>query len=93
MVKAQDLRAGDRLIFVPQAIPGTPTELPEFRGKIQRKIKPITVPALTPDVAYFIGYLQGDGSVGSDGSRVRFRVHEESKKVLERLIAVGSNLV
>ncbi|WP_203219493.1 LAGLIDADG family homing endonuclease [Nostoc edaphicum] len=90
MVKAQDLRAGDRLIFVPQAIPGTPTELPEFRGKIQRKIKPITVPALTPDVAYFIGYLQGDGSVGSDGSRVRFRVHEESKKVLERLIAVGS---
>ncbi|MHC5859985.1 LAGLIDADG family homing endonuclease [Nostoc sp.] len=89
MVKAQDLKAGDRLIFVPQAIPGTPTELPEFRGKIQRKIKPITVPALTPDVAYFIGYLQGDGSVGSDGSRVRFRVHEESKKILERLIAVG----
>ncbi|WP_353931453.1 ribonucleoside-triphosphate reductase, adenosylcobalamin-dependent [Okeanomitos corallinicola TIOX110] len=90
MVKAQDLQSGDRLVFVPQAIPGTPTELPEFRGKIQGKTKKITVPALTPDVAYFIGYLHGDGSVSSDGSRVRFRVHEDSPKILERLIAVGS---
>ncbi|MCF4970376.1 ribonucleoside-triphosphate reductase, adenosylcobalamin-dependent [Nostoc sp. CMAA1605] len=90
MVKAKDLQSGDRLIFVPQSIPGTPTELPEFRGKIQGKIKPITVPALTPNVAYFIGYLHGDGSVSSDGSRVRFRVHQDSPKILERLIAVGA---
>lgn len=90
MVKAKDLQSGDRLIFVPQAIPGTPTELPEFRGKIQGKIKPITVPALTPNVAYFIGYLHGDGSVSSDGGRVRFRVHQDSPKILERLIAVGA---
>jgi hypothetical protein len=66
MVKAQDLQSGDRLIFVPQTIPGTPTELPEFRGKVEGKTKKITVPALTPDVAYFIGYLHGDGSVSSD---------------------------
>ncbi len=91
MVKAQDLQSGDRLIFVPQTIPGTPTELPEFRGKVEGKTKKITVPALTPDVAYFIGYLHGDGSVSSDGSRVRFRVHEDSPNILERLIAVGSD--
>ncbi|MBE9055115.1 ribonucleoside-triphosphate reductase, adenosylcobalamin-dependent [Sphaerospermopsis sp. LEGE 08334] len=89
MVKAKDLQPGDRLIFVPQAIPGTATELPEFRGKITGKTKPITIPALTPDVAYFIGYLHGDGSVSSDGSRVRFRVHEDSPQILEHLIAVG----
>ncbi|MFM7370657.1 MAG: LAGLIDADG family homing endonuclease, partial [Sphaerospermopsis kisseleviana] len=89
MVKAKDLQPGDRLIFIPQAIPGTATELPEFRGKITGKTKPITIPALTPDVAYFIGYLHGDGSVSSDGSRVRFRVHENSPQILEHLIAVG----
>lgn len=89
MVKAKDLQPGDRLIFVPQAIPGTATELPEFRGKITGKTKPITIPALTPDIAYFIGYLHGDGSVSSDGSRVRFRVHENSPQILEQLIAIG----
>ena len=89
MVKAQDLQPGDRLVFVPQAIPGTATELPEFRGQISGKTKPITIPALTTDTAYFIGYLQGDGSVSSDGFRVRFRVHENSAKILSRLIAVG----
>ena len=89
MVKAKDLKAGDRLVFVPQAIPGTPTELPEFRGEIKGKTKPIQIPALTTQVAYFLGYLQGDGSVASDGWRVRFRVHEDSPAILDRLIEVG----
>jgi intein/homing endonuclease len=89
MVKARDLQPGDRLIFVPQSIPGTPTELPEFRETVTGKTKAITVPALTPDVAYFLGYLQGNGSVASDGSRVRFLVHEDSPQILDRLQAVG----
>ncbi len=89
MVKAKELKEGDRLIFVPQSIPGTATELPEFRGQIHKAAKPIQVPALTTDVAYFLGYLQGDGSVASDGSRVRFRVHEDSPAILDRLTAVG----
>jgi ribonucleotide reductase class II len=89
MVKAKDLNAGDRLVFVPQAIPGTATELPEFRGEIKGKTKPIQVPALTTQVAYFLGYLQGDGSVASDGWRVRFQVHEDSPAILDRLIEVG----
>jgi len=89
MVKAKDLKAGDRLVFVPQTIPGTPTELPEFKGKLSSQAKPITVPALTSEVAYFLGYLQGEGSVSSDGWRVRLRIHQDSPQILERLIAVA----
>ncbi|OZH52742.1 hypothetical protein AFK68_22375 [Hydrocoleum sp. CS-953] len=89
MIKAKDLQEGDRLIFVPQAIPGTPTELPELKGVTSHGAKPITVPALTSEVAYFLGYLHGDGSVASDGWRVRFRVHQDSPEILERLINVA----
>jgi ribonucleotide reductase, class II len=89
MVKAKDLQQNDRLVFVPQSIPGTPTELPEFKGELAPHSKRITVPALTPDVAYFIGYLHGDGSVASDGWRVRFRVAEHHQQILEKLISVG----
>jgi intein/homing endonuclease len=89
MVKAKDLKAGNCLVFVPQTIPGTPTELPEFKGKLSSQAKPITVPALTSEVAYFLGYLQGDGSVSSDGWRVRLRIHQDSPQILERLIGVA----
>jgi ribonucleotide reductase, class II len=91
MVKAKDLQPNDRLVFVPQSIPGTPTELPEFKGQLAPHSKRITVPALTPDVAYFIGYLHGDGSVASDGWRVRFRVAEHQQQILEKLISVGES--
>ncbi len=89
MVKTKDLKPNDRLVFVPQPIPGTPTELPEFKGELAPQSKRITVPALTPDVAYFFGYLHGDGSVASDGWRVRFRVAKHQQQILEKLISVG----
>ncbi|NEQ73574.1 MAG: hypothetical protein F6K23_11160 [Okeania sp. SIO2C9] len=89
MIKAKDLQEGDRLIFVPQAIPGTPTELPELKGVTSHGAKSITVPALTSEVAYFLGYLHGDGSIASDGTRVIFRVHQDSPEILERLINVA----
>ncbi|MEC4983603.1 MAG: LAGLIDADG family homing endonuclease [Oscillatoria sp. PMC 1068.18] len=89
MVKAKDLKSGDRLIFVPQAIPGTATELPEYKPDSTSKAKPITVPALTSEVAYFLGYLHGDGSVASDGWRVRFRIAENHSEIIERLIVVA----
>jgi ribonucleotide reductase, class II len=89
MVKTKDLQPNDRLVFVPQAIPGTATELPEFKGELAAHSKRITIPALTPEVAYFFGYLHGDGSVASDGWRVRFRVAEHQQQILEKLINVG----
>jgi ribonucleotide reductase, class II len=89
MVKTKDLKPNDRLVFVPQAIPGTATELPEFKGELAPQTKRITIPALTPEVAYFFGYLHGDGSVASDGWRVRFRVAEHQQQILEKLMSVG----
>lgn len=88
MIKAKDLKEGDRLIFVPQAIPGTPTELPELKA-VPSGAQPINIPALTSEVAYFLGYLHGDGSVASDGLRVRFRVSQDSPEIIERLINVA----
>ncbi len=88
MVKAKDLKSGDRLIFVPKAIPGTPTELPEFKGQYA---KPITIPALTSEVAYFIGYLQGDGSVVSDKSQVKFRISEHTPQIIDKLVNVAGD--
>jgi ribonucleotide reductase, class II len=89
MVKAQDLQENDRLVFVPQSLPGTATELPEFKGQLAAHAKRITVPALTRDVAYFIGYLHGDGSVATDGWRVRFRVAQSHQQIVEKLVSVG----
>ena len=89
MIKAKDLQEGDRLIFVPQAIPGTPTELPELKAVPSSEAKLITIPALQSEVAYFLGYLSGNGSVGSDGGQVRFRVSQDSPEILERLINVA----
>jgi ribonucleotide reductase class II len=89
MVRAVDLKQGDRLVFVPQSIPGTPTELPEFKGNLAPYAKQITVPALTTEVAYFLGYLHGDGSVASDGWRVRFRVAQQQEQIIERLVSVA----
>jgi ribonucleotide reductase, class II len=89
MVKAKDLKPNDRLVFVPQSIPGTATELPEFKGELAPHSKRITVPALTPDVAYFLGYLHGDGSVASDGWRVRFRIAAHHQQIIDKLISVG----
>ncbi|MCY7366716.1 MAG: ribonucleoside-triphosphate reductase, partial [Chamaesiphon sp.] len=89
MVKAKDLKEDNRLVFVPQSIPGTATELPEFKGELTPRTKPITIPALTPDVAYFLGYLHGDGSVASDGHRVRFRIAESREQIVQKLIDVG----
>ncbi len=89
MIEAKYLTEGDRLVFLPQSIPGTATELPEFKDKLVSYAKKITIPALTSDIAYFIGYLHGDGSVGSDGSRVRFRISEDQQQIIDKLVNVG----
>jgi ribonucleotide reductase, class II len=89
MVKTKDLKPNDRLVFVPQAIPGTATELPEFKNTLLPDSQRITVPALTPDVAYFIGYSQGDNSTSNDGRSVRFQIAQNQEKLISKLIDVG----
>lgn len=58
---------GDRLLHNTQVLPGTVTQLPaDFtatRPDQSRTVKPLTIPALTPEIAWLIGFTHGDGYV------------------------------
>jgi intein/homing endonuclease len=62
-----ELATGDRLLHNTQVLPGIPTQLPtDFTGDRpdhRQTAKPLTIPALTPEVAWLIGYTHGDGYV------------------------------
>ncbi|MBE9018288.1 ribonucleoside-triphosphate reductase, adenosylcobalamin-dependent, partial [Chroococcidiopsidales cyanobacterium LEGE 13417] len=62
-----DLVEGDRLMHNTQVLPGTVTQLPrDFtteRPIQSRNASPISIPELTPDVAWLIGLTHGDGYV------------------------------
>ena len=90
MVKAKDLKEGDRLIFIPTPINGVATELPEFSFNAKGKAKNIEIPALTTDVAYFLGYFHGNGSVSNDGNRIRITVPSGWDSIAQKLIFVAS---
>lgn len=90
MIKAKDLAQGDRLVFVPTSIKGLPTELPENRFVSTGKTKHIQVPALTADVAYFLGYFHGNGSVSTDGNRIRVTVPVGWNVIVDRLVLVAN---
>ncbi len=62
-----DLSSGDRLMHNTQILPGTITHLPadftEIRPSQSRTSKLLTIPELTPDIAWLIGLTHGDGYV------------------------------
>ncbi len=62
-----EIEVGDRLLHNTQVLPGTLTHLPpdftQTRPAQSRSVKPLTIPALTPEVAWLIGFTQGDGYV------------------------------
>nr|RNJ67462.1 MAG: ribonucleoside-triphosphate reductase, adenosylcobalamin-dependent [Leptolyngbya sp. IPPAS B-1204] len=61
-----ELAEGDRLMHSTQILPGTVTHLPQddtTRPAQSRSVKPIVIPDLTPEVAWLIGFTQGDGHV------------------------------
>ncbi len=61
------LQENDRLLHNTQVLPGTITHLPpdftESRPQNSRNANDITIPDLTPDVAWLIGLTHGDGHV------------------------------
>jgi ribonucleotide reductase class II len=61
------LAEGDRLMHNNQVLPGTVTHLPPdftaIRPSQSRTAKALTIPALTPEVAWLIGFTHGDGYV------------------------------
>ncbi len=65
--QASEIAEGDRLLHNTQILPGTVTHLPaDFTGdrpEQSRTAKSLTIPDLTPDVAWLIGFTHGDGYV------------------------------
>ncbi|MDG2990405.1 ribonucleoside-triphosphate reductase, adenosylcobalamin-dependent [Candidatus Synechococcus calcipolaris G9] len=63
----QDLQANDRLLHNRQVLPGSITHLPpDFtheRPENSRNASEITIPELTPDIAWLLGLTHGDGYV------------------------------
>lgn len=71
---ARDLEEGDRLVFIEGISGGRTTQLPKWkytRREADKTSVDITIPNLDVDVAWFIGFLHGDGHVHvnrTDGS-------------------------
>jgi len=64
--QAKDLVEGDRLVYVNAGIDGQETKLPSWnytRPMHSTTCKDIVIPELTTDVAWFIGYLLGNGHI------------------------------
>jgi ribonucleotide reductase, class II len=65
--RVADLLPGDRLMHNVQVLPGTITHLPaDFtaaRPVNSRSVKPLTIPDLTPTIAWLIGFTHGDGYI------------------------------
>lgn len=65
--QVNQLEVGDRLLHSTQILPGLPTALPAdftaLRPDQSRTAKALTIPALSADIAWLIGYTHGDGYV------------------------------
>jgi ribonucleotide reductase class II len=64
-----ELEEGDRLLHNTQVLPGTITHLPpdftQDRPQQSRTAKTLTIPDLTPEVAWLIGFTHGNGYVAT----------------------------
>jgi len=65
--RVSELEAEDRLLHNQTILSGLPTQLPDDftkdRPKQSRNAKEITIPQLSPDIAWLIGFTHGDGYV------------------------------
>lgn len=72
--EARLLEKGDRVVWVAEAIEGVPTELPKWeytKPKHSTTSKAIVVPKLTPDVAWLIGNIFGDGCISLNDGKTK----------------------
>ena len=90
---AQDLRPGDRLVFSDHIIPGTETKMPDWHYEkpiSSTTCKDLTIPTLDEDMAWFLGYLLGDGYVYPNWEKngcnayVGFAFHPEYSDMLTK---------
>lgn len=94
--QVDQLDVGDRLMHSTQILPGTVTALPvDFtadRPEQSRTAKSLTIPALTADIAWLIGYTHGDGYIalgrnkhGKPYGRVEWAMNANDVKVTQQL--------
>lgn len=75
---AGDLEPGDRMVFVEDALEGRPTNLPAWHYDCpahSTTCRDITIPELTPDVAWWLGYVAGDGYIAATRAHNGFNAH------------------
>ena len=87
-VRAGDLEEGDRLVFDARGYEGTNTKLPASDK--------VLVPDLTPEIAWLIGEVHGDGYVqippSSTNGAVRLRIEKTRPQLTEALQRAGRAL-
>jgi ribonucleotide reductase class II len=78
--RANQLKPGDKMVFVDNMIPGTATVLPGYSDMSTRGTK-LAIPGLTGDVSWFIGMIHGDGYVYNGRSYKNKKRHGASVAV------------
>jgi len=76
--RAEDLQEGDRLLHTTSVIPGLKTTLPQssyVRPERAYTAKPIQIPELDEDMAWFIGYYHANGH-----SAIRYQEGSKGKR-------------
>jgi ribonucleotide reductase class II len=91
--QAKDIQIGDRMVFVKNTIPGTETKLPEFNyiyPEHSTTCKAITIPDMSDDIAYLLGFLHGNGYVrltSSEGN-ISFAIAPDLPQVVEKIDSI-----
>ncbi|MEO8744362.1 MAG: vitamin B12-dependent ribonucleotide reductase [Candidatus Dormiibacterota bacterium] len=91
--RLSDISAGDRIPMMIGGMIGEPVdvELPPLPEAYWTSDPRTFVPhSMTPDLAEFIGYFMGDGSLHSKG--IRLCVTASDRDVVERLVGLGESL-
>ena len=93
--RLHELEPGDRMVFVDSALEGTSTSLPPFSYTAplsSTTCKDISIPSLTPDVAWLMGLLAGDGYVRltDNSGEISLAVAEDQAAIKDKATAVLS---
>lgn len=91
--RLHELEPGDRMVFVDHPLEGVGTTLPPFTYTAppsSTTCKDITIPSLTPDVAWLMGLIAGDGYVRltDDSGEISIAVAEDQSEIKDKATEV-----
>ena len=82
---AKDLLPGDKLTFVDAIIEGINTNFPNPKSDLE-------LPTLDEDMAWIIGYIQGNGYINIKGGKVSISIPSNQPRILEKSITLLEKL-